>query len=73
MTELRNSVSKLCIRADLNMMFSMSKMMVTILDRCKDSRIASDTLRSVSDGLLRQAGEVYCEIEQYTSDLHETS
>ena len=72
MTELRNSVSKMCIRSDLNLIYSMSKMLVTILDQCQDNKIASDTLRTVADGLLRQAGELYCEIEKYTADLYET-
>ena len=68
MSSLRNEVSKLNIRGELNLLFSMSKMIVSIIDAAEDNRIACDTLRSVADALLNQAAYVCGKVNIYADD-----
>ena len=68
MSETRNEVSKLCIRGELSLLFSMSKMIVSILDAAEDNEIARDTLLSVTDGLLNQAAYVCGKVNIYADE-----
>lgn len=72
MSEIRNEVSKMTIRGELNLIFTMSKLIVNILDAAPDSEIACDTLRSVAESILNQAAYVYGKVSEYTEALHET-
>ena len=69
MSEMRNEVSKMNIRAELNLIFSMSKMVVSILDAAEDNQIACDTLRSVAESIMNQAAYVYGKVNTYTEGL----
>ena len=55
MSEIRNEISKMSIRGELNLLFSMSKLIVSILDAAEDNEIACNTLQSVSQSLIDQA------------------
>lgn len=70
MSEIRNEISKLTIRGELNLLFAMSKMIVSILDSAEDNQIACNTLRSVSESILEQAAYVFGKVSIYTQDLH---
>ena len=70
MSEMRNEVSKLCIRGELNLLFTMSKLIVSILDAAEDNEIACDTLRSVSESMLNQAAYLYGKVSTYADDVH---
>lgn len=72
MSELQNSVNKLSIRGELNLLYAVSKMIATILDMAETNKVASDTLRSAADTLLDQAARLYSEIDTYTTELHGT-
>lgn len=72
MSEIRNEISKMTIRGELNLLFTLSKLIVTILDAAEDNQIACDTLRSVSEGILNQAAYVYGKVSKYTEGLHGT-
>ena len=70
MSEMRNEVSKLCIRGELNLLFTMSKLIVSILDAAEDNEIACDTLRTVAESLLNQAAYLYGKVSIYADDIH---
>lgn len=70
MSEMRNEISKMNIRGELNLLYTMSKLIVSILDAAEDNEIACDTLRSVSEGILYQAGYVYGKVNTYAEELH---
>lgn len=72
MSETRNEISKMTIRGELNLLFVMCKLIVTILDAAEDNQIAADTLRTVADSLLSQAAYCCGKISVYTEDLHAT-
>ncbi len=72
MSEIRNEVSKLNIRGELNLIFAMSKLIVSILDAAPDNTIACDALRSTAESILNQAAYLYGKVSEYTGDLHET-
>ncbi len=69
MSETRNEVSKLCIRGELNLLYSMSKLIVSILDAAQDNEIACDTLLSVAESILNQAAYLYGKVSMYTEGL----
>lgn len=69
MSEIRNEISKMTIRGELNLLFTMSKLVVSILDAAEDNQIACDTLRSVSEGILNQAAYIHGKVHTYTEDL----
>ena len=70
MSEVRNEISKMNIREELNLLFSMSKLLVSILDAAEDNQIACDTLRTVSESLLNQAAYCCGKVCKYTEALH---
>ena len=70
MTEIRNEVSKMDIRGELNTLYCMSRLIVSILDAAEDNKIACDTLRSVAEGILNQAAYMYGKVNAYAEDLH---
>lgn len=70
MSETRNNISKMSIRGELNLLFTMSKLIVSILDAAEDNPIAADTLGSVSESMLNQAAYVHGKVSQYTEGLH---
>ena len=72
MSEIRNEVTKMNIRGELNLIFSMSKLIVTILDVAPDNTIACNTLRSTAEGILNQAAYLYSKVSEYTEDLYES-
>ena len=69
MSEIRNEISKMTIRGELNLLFAMSKLIVTILDAAEDNQIACDTLRSVSESILNQAAYVFGKVNAYTESI----
>lgn len=70
MSEIRNEISKMNIRGDLNLIFTMSKLIVSILDAAEDNQIACDTLRSVAESILNQAAYVYGKVNTYAEDIN---
>ena len=69
MSEIRNEISKMTIRGELNLLFAMSKLIVTILDAAEDNQIACDTLRSVSESILSQAAYVFGKVNAYAEGI----
>ena len=69
MSEIRNEISKMSIRGELNLLYAMSKLIVSILDAAPDNAIACETLRSVSESILNQAAYLYGKVSEYTEDL----
>lgn len=69
MSEIRNEISKMTIRSELNLLFTMSKLIVTILDAAEDNPIAASTLRSVSESLLEQAAYLCGKVNLYTEGI----
>ena len=69
MSDMRNEISKMAIRGELNLIYSMSKLIVSILDAAPDNKVACDTLRSVSESILNQAAYLYCKVSEYTEEL----
>ena len=67
MPEMRNEISKLNIRGQLNLIYAMSKLLVSILDMASDSQVARDTLNKTAEGVLEQAAILYRDIEEYTA------
>lgn len=70
MSEIRNEISKMNIRGELNLIYVMSKLIVSILDAAEDNQIACDTLRSVAESILNQAAYVYGKVNTYAEDLN---
>lgn len=70
MSETRNEISKMNIRGELNLLYSMSRLIVTILDAAQDNKIACDTLRSVAENMLNQAAYCCGKVRVYAEDLH---
>lgn len=67
MPDVRNEISKLNIRGQLNLIYAMSKLLVSILDMAPDSKVARDTLNKTAEGVFEQAAILYRDIEEYTS------
>ena len=67
MPEVRNEVSKLNIRGQLNLIYAMSKLLVSILNLVQDNKVARDRLCKTAEGLLEQATILYQDIGKYTS------
>ena len=59
MTEERREIAKMCIRGDLNLMFTISRSIATILDLAETLPLARNTLISLSESLLYQAADVH--------------
>ena len=57
-------------RGELNLLYSMSRLIVSILDAAEDNQIACDTLRTVAESILNQAAFLYGKVSEYTKDLH---
>ena len=71
MPEIRNEVSKLNIRGQLNLIYAMSKLLVSILNLVQDNKVARDTLYKTAEGLLEQATILYHDIGKYTCAVSE--
>ena len=69
MSEVKNEVSKMDIRGELNQLFVMSKFIVSTLDAAVDNEVACKTLRAVSEGLLNQAAYVCAKVNCYADEL----
>ena len=70
MSETRNEISKMSIRGELNLIFAMSKLIVSILDAAPDNKIACDALRSTAESIFNQAAYLYGKVSEYTEGLH---
>ena len=73
MTEVRNEISKMNIRGELNLLFTMSKLIVAILDSAEDNEIACNTLRSVAESIFEQSAYLYSKVSLYADNLHGAS
>ena len=65
MPEVRHEVSKLNIRGQLNLIYAMSKLLVSILNLVQDNKVARDTLLKTADGMLEQVTILYRDIGNY--------
>ena len=65
--EVRNEVSKLNIRGQLNLIYAMSKLLAYILNLVQDNKVARDTLRKTAEGMLEQMTILYRDIGNYTA------
>ena len=72
MSEVRNEISKMNIRGEMNLLYAMCKLIVSILDAAPDNAIACDTLRSTAESIFNQAAYLYGKVSEYTEDLHES-
>lgn len=67
MPEVRNEVSKLNIRGQLNLIYAMSRLMASILNLVQDNKVARDTLCKTAEGMLEQMNILYRDIGNYTA------
>ena len=67
MPEIRNEVSKLNIRGQLNLIYAMMKLLASILNMVQDNKVARETLCKTAEGLLEQASILYQDIGKYTA------
>ena len=67
MPETRNEISKMNIRGQLNLIYAMSKLLVSILNLAQENKVARDTLCKTAEGLLEQASILYQDIGKYTA------
>ena len=67
MPETRNEISKMNIRGQLNLIYALSKLLVSILNLVQDNKVARDTLCKTAEGLLEQATILYRDIGKYTA------
>ena len=65
MPEVRNEVSKLNIRGQLNLIYAMSKLLASILNLVQDNKVARDTLLKTAEGMLEQVTILYSDIGKY--------
>ena len=72
MTALQNDISKMEIRGQANLIFTMMKFMVTVLDMVWDNPIARDTLVCMAEGVLEQATVLHRDVGKYVSALPDT-
>ena len=67
MPEIRNEISKMNIRGQLNLIYAMSKLLVSILNLVQDNKVARDTLRKTAEGMLEQVTILNRDIGNYTT------
>ena len=65
MPEVKNEVSKLNIRGQLNLIYAMSKLLASILNLVQDNKVARDTLLKTAEGMLEQVTILYSDIGKY--------
>ena len=59
MSELKLKVTGIGIRTDLNMIYTLSKCIVTIVEMEDDSDLVADTLMKLSESLVLTATELH--------------
>ena len=69
MPETRNDISKMNIRGQLNLIYAMSKLLVSILNLAQENKVARDTLCKTAEGMLEQATILYRDIGRYTETV----
>ena len=69
MSELKDNISKMGIRTQANLIFSMMKLMVTVLDMAQGNKIARDTLSVMAAGVSEQASELQHDVGEYVAAL----
>ena len=69
MPETRNEISKMNIRGQLNLIYAMSKLLVSILNLAQENKVARDTLSKTAEGMLEQATILYRDIGRYTETV----
>lgn len=69
MSELKDNISKMGIRSQANLIFSMMKFMVTVLDMAQSNKIARDILSIMATGVSEQASILLNDVGKYVSAL----
>ncbi len=69
MSELKNDVSKGCIRTQMNLIYAMMRLLASVLDLAIDSELVCDTLSKTAEGIFEQAAILYRDIEDYTAAI----
>lgn len=72
MSELQNKLDKTCIRGQLNLVYSMMKLLATILDLAADNEMARKVLADTANSLFQQNAILTHDICKYTEKLGET-
>lgn len=67
MSEMQNDISKGNIRTQMNLIFSMMRLLATILNMAQGSEMARETLDSTAEGIFEQAAILYRDVKDYTS------
>ena len=67
MSGMQNDIRKGSIRTQMNLIFSMMRLLATILDLAINSQIACDTLDTTAEGVLEQAAILYRDVKDYIS------
>ena len=69
MPETRNEISKMNIRGQLNLIYALSKLLVSILNLAQENKVARDTLCKTAEGMLEQATILCRDIGRYTETV----
>lgn len=56
---MKNEIARMCIHGDLNLMFTISRSIVTVLNLADQMPVARTTLKNLSEALLYQAADVH--------------
>ena len=71
MTAFMNDVKKDGIRCEMNLIFSLMRLLSTILDMAPNSEPARSTANSVADRIWEQAAALRFEVDQYITALND--
>ena len=67
MSDIQNDISKGNIRTQMNLIFSMMRLLATILNMAQGSQMARDTLDTTAEGIFEQAAILYRDVKDYIS------
>lgn len=67
MSQMKNDASKGNIRVLMNLIFSMMRLLATILDMAQCSEMVRDTIDTTVESIVEQTAILYRDVKEYTS------
>lgn len=68
MSETKKQISRMGIRQILNLIFTMMKLLATVLEMEPDGELVLDTLASVTDGIRKEVEALVDDVNRYIAD-----
>lgn len=72
MSELKDSVCRMSIRGQMNLLYTLCRCINSLMVMAQGNQQAQDTMLTMAETILEQAGVLYSKVEEYTRELSDS-